>query len=154
MFSDVVSNKALAITFQTSKITSEVVMEVIKKALQERTKEVKGKQSLKNLNKKSSLQTIDISDDTLKKLSKYLRKYNIDYSILKNTAKEKTYSLFFRNCDAELLNKIMNDFLKNKFRNKESIKEKILKAKEISKTNLQKVKNIEREGQKRSEKDI
>ena len=98
---------------------------MLDKLLKEQTKEKRGKQSIKDLRKKGNLQVVEVTDDSLKELQRYMKKFNIDYSILKNKTEDKQYSLFFRNYDAELLNKVMENFLQNKFREKESILDKI-----------------------------
>ena len=127
MLSETVSNKSLTFTFKATEITFDVVIAMLDKLLKEKTREKTGKQSIKDLRKKGNLQVIDVTDETLKKLQNYLKKFNIDYSILKSKTEEKQYSLFFRNYDAELLNKVLENFLHNKFKNKESIKEKKLR---------------------------
>lgn len=132
MLSETVSNKSLTFTFKATEITFDVIIAMLDKLLKEKTREKKGKQSIKDLRKKGNLQVIDVTDETLKKLQNYLKKFNIDYSILKSKTEEKQYSLFFRNYDAELLNKVLENFLHNKFKNKESIKEKIKRIKQMN----------------------
>ena len=132
MLSETVSNKSLTFTFKATEITFDVVIAMLDKLLKEKTREKKGKQSIKDLRKKGNLQVIDVTDETLKKLQNYLKKFSIDYSILKSKTEEKQYSLFFRNYDAELLNKVLENFLHNKFKNKESIKEKIKRIKQMN----------------------
>lgn len=132
MLSETVSNKSLTFTFKATEITFDVVIAMLDKLLKEKTREKTGKQSIKDLRKKGNLQVIDVTDETLKKLQNYLKKFNIDYSILKSKTEEKQYSLFFRNYDAELLNKVLENFLHNKFKNKESIKEKIKRIKQMN----------------------
>ena len=132
LLSETVSNKSLTFTFKATEITFDVVIAMLDKLLKEKTREKKGKQSIKDLRKKGNLQVIDVTDETLKKLQNSLKKFNIDYSILKSKTEEKQYSLFFRNYDAELLNKVLENFLHNKFKNKESIKEKIKRIKQMN----------------------
>lgn len=147
MLADIVGDKAISVSFKTSKITLEVIISVLNKLLEEKVKEITGKQSLKHLRKKGNIEVVEVTDETLKKLKSYLKKYNIDYSILKDKTQENSYSLFFRSYDAEILNKAMNGFMLQKFKEKESIKDKIKKAKEkyqqISKE--RKIKNIEKQ---------
>lgn len=147
MLSETLSSKSLTFTFKATEISLDVILKVLDKLLQEKTKEKRGKQSIKDLRKKGNLQVIDVADDTLKKLNRYLKKFNIDYSILKDKTEEKQYTLFFRSYDAELLNKVMNNFLQDKFKKKESITEKIekIKQKYIEKTRDEKVKHIKKE---------
>ena len=132
LLSETVSNKSLTFTFKATEITFDVVIAMLDKLLKEKTREKTGKQSIKDLRKKGNLQVIDVTDETLKKLQNYLKKFNIDYSILKSKTEEKQYSLFFRNYDAELLNKVLENFLHNKFKNKESIKDKIKRIKQMN----------------------
>ena len=136
MLSDTISNKSLTFTFKATEITYDVIISMLDKLLQDKTKEKRGKQSIKDLRKKGNLQVIDVTDETLKKLQKQMRKFNIDYSILKNKTEEKQYTLFFRSYDAELLNKAMESFLKGNFKERESIAEKIKRV--TQKNNLEK----------------
>ena len=132
MLSETLSNKSLTFTFKATEISFDVVIAMLDKLLQEKTREKRGKQSIKELRKKGNLQVIDVTDESLKKLQNYLKKFNIDYSLLKSKTKEKQYSLFFRNYDAELLNKVLENFLQDKFKNKESIAEKIKRIKQMN----------------------
>ena len=135
LLSETLSNKSLTFTFKATEISFDVVIKMLDKLLKEQTKEKKGKQSIKELRKKGNIQVIDVTDETLKKLQNYLKEFNIDYSLLKSKTEEKQYSLFFRNYDAELLNKVLEKFMQEKFKNKESILDKIKRLKQ---------KNIER----------
>lgn len=135
MLSETLSNKSITFTFKATEISFDVVIKMLDKLLKEQTKEKKGKQSIKELRKKGNIQVIDVTDETLKKLQSYLKKFNIDYSILKNKTEDKQYSLFFRNYDAELLNKVLENFMQERFKNKESIKDKI---KRITQKNIEK----------------
>lgn len=130
LLSETLSNKSLTFTFKATEISFDVIIAMLDKLLKEKTREKRGKQSIKDLRKKGNLQVIDVTDETLKKLQNYLKKFNIDYSILKSKTEEKQYSLFFRNYDAELLNKVLENFLQDKFKNKESIKDKIKRIKQ------------------------
>jgi len=132
LLSETLSNKSLTFTFKATEISFDIVIAMLDKLLKEKTREKKGKQSIKDLRKKGNLQVIDVTDETLKKLQNYLKKFNIDYSILKSKTEEKQYSLFFRNYDAELLNKVLENFLQDKFKNKESIKDKIKRIKQMN----------------------
>lgn len=147
MLSDTLSSKSLTFTFKATELSLDVVVKALDKLLQEKTKEKRGKQSIKNLRRKGNLQVIDVTDDTLKKLNRYLKKFNIDYSILKDKTEEKQYTLFFRSYDAELLNKVMNNFLQDKFKKRESITEKIEKVKQkyIENTQDKRTKHIKKE---------
>ena len=146
MLSETLSNKSLTFTFKATEITFDVVIKMLDKLLKEQTKEKKGKQSIKELRKKGNIQVIDVTDKTLKKLQNYMKKYGVDYSILKSKTEEKQYSLFFRNYDAELLNKVFENFMQERFKNKESIVEKI---KRVTQKN-----NIERDTEEKDKTKI
>ena len=136
MLSETLSNKSLTFTFKATEITFDVVIKMLDKLLKEQTKEKKGKQSIKELHKKGNIQVIDVTDKTLKKLQNYMKKFGVDYSILKSNTEEKQYSLFFRNYDAEVLNKVFENFMQERFKNKESIVEKIKRV--TQKNNIEK----------------
>lgn len=147
MLGDSLSRKSLAYTFRTANLTYLVILKAIDKLLQGKTKEKTGKQSVKDLRKKGSLEVVDINEQTLKNLKKYLKKFGIDYSILKNKTKDNEFTLFFRDYDSELLNKVMNDYLQKQYEEKTSIKEKIknIKQKSMQKT-TEKIKDKTRKG--------
>ena len=130
MLSETLSNKSLTFTFKATEISYDIIIKMLDKLLQEKTKEKRGKQSIKDLRKKGNLQVVEVTDDSLKELQRYMKKFNIDYSILKNKTEDKLYSLFFRSYDAELLSKVMDNFLQNKFREKEGILDKIKRVKQ------------------------
>ena len=130
MLSETLSNKSLTFTFKATEISYDIIIKMLDKLLQEKTKEKRGKQSIKDLRKKGNLQVVEVTDDSLKELQRYMKKFNIDYSILKNKTEDKQYSLFFRSYDAELLSKVMDNFLQNKFREKEGILDKIKRVKQ------------------------
>ena len=146
LLSEIISNKSLTFTFKTAELSYDALLLALEKLIEMRAKEKTGKQSIKSLRKKGNLQVIDVTDNSYKKLQKYLRKFNIDYSILKNTNEENQYTLFFRNYDSELMSKIMENFVQDRFKNKESIKEKInkLKQKQIQKNTEEKDKTLDK----------
>ena len=130
LLSEEISNKSLTFTFKAVDLSYDVLLVAIEKLVNLETKEKKGKQSIKDLRKKGTLQTIDITNNSYQNFKKYLKKFNIDYSILKNTAEKNQYILFFRNYDSELMSKIMENFMQDKFKEKESIKDKITRIKQ------------------------
>ena len=136
MLGDTLSRKSLAYTFKATNITYVVVLKAIDRLLQGKTKEKTGQQSVKDLRKKGSLEVVDISEQNLKNLKRYLKKFGMDYSILKNKTKDNQYTLFFRTYDSEILNKVMSDYLQKQYKEKKSIKEKIniIRQKSINKT--------------------
>lgn len=96
------SEKALQIDFKATKITARLVMNLAKKALhQNGTKS--GRQTVKQLQRKgSSVENVPVSAEDLRQLRRELRRYGVDYSIVKdrNTG---VYSLFFKAQDASMI---------------------------------------------------
>ncbi len=145
------NEKIVALSFRSAKVTSDVLVKILKKflALQKNRKPkiVRGKQSLKKLihgNENASVTNIDINDKNIKAFEKTARKYGIDYSLKKDKSTDPPqYTIYFRAKDSEIMTKAFKDFLNSHSEKKEK-KPSILKRL----NNLVKIKNKERKREK------
>ena len=144
------NEKIVALSFRSAKVTSDVLVKILKKflALQKNRKPkiVRGKQSLKKLihgNENASVTNIDINDKNIKAFEKTAR-YGIDYSLKKDKSTDPPqYTIYFRAKDSEIMTKAFKDFLNSHSEKKEK-KPSILKRL----YNLVKIKNKERKREK------
>ena len=145
------NEKIVALSFRSAKVTSDVLVKILKKflALQKNRKPkiVRGKQSLKKLihgNENASVTNIDINDKNIKAFEKTARKYGIDYSLKKDKSTDPPqYTIYFRAKDSEIMTKAFKDFLNSHSEKKEK-KPSILKRL----NNLVKIRNKERKREK------
>lgn len=145
------NEKIVALSFRSAKVTSDVLVKILKKflALQKNRKPkiVRGKQSLKKLihgNENASVTNIDINDKNIKAFEKTARKYGIDDSLKKDKSTDPPqYTIYFRAKDSEIMTKAFKDFLNSHSEKKEK-KPSILKRL----NNLVKIKNKERKREK------
>ena len=145
------NEKIVALSFRSAKVTSDVLVKILKKflALQKNRKPkiVRVKQSLKKLihgNENASVTNIDINDKNIKAFEKTARKYGIDYSLKKDKSTDPPqYTIYFRAKDSEIMTKAFKDFLNSHSEKKEK-KPSILKRL----NNLVKIKNKERKREK------
>ena len=145
------NEKIVALSFRSAKVTSDVLVKILKKflALQKNRKPkiVRGKQSLKKLihgNENASVTNIDINDKNIKAFEKTARKYGIDYSLKKDKSTDPPqYTIYFPAKDSEIMTKAFKDFLNSHSEKKEK-KPSILKRL----NNLVKIKNKERKREK------
>ncbi len=145
------NEKIVALSFRSAKVTSDVLVKILKKflALQKNRKPkiVRGKQSLKKLihgNENASVTNIDINDKNIKAFEKTARKYGIDYSLKKDKSTDPPqYTIYFRAKDSEIMTKAFKDFLNSHSEKKEK-KPSILKKL----SSLVKIRNKERKREK------
>lgn len=160
MINDEVSNKIIAVTFDSmKKIPEESLAAALQKLseLFEKEKSLKsireytGKQPIKQLlSSKSSLSSIKIDSTNIKGFDQYAKKYGVDYSLVKDKGTDK-YTVFFRAKDIDVLNHAFKEFAKDKLtqKSKESVRKKlqtmIAKVKSIQKVIKPLKKNKEQE---------
>ena len=145
------NEKIVALSFRSAKVTSDVLVKILKKflALQKNRKPkiVRGKQSLKKLihgNENASVTNIEINDKNIKAFEKTARKYGIDYSMKKDKSTDPPqYTIYFRAKDSEIMTKAFKDFLNSHSEKKEK-KPSILKRL----SSLVKIRNKERKREK------
>ena len=130
------NEKIVALSFRSTKVTTNVLVKVLKNLLElqknRNPQVVRGKQSLKQLirgNDNSSVTNIEINDQNIKAFEKTARKYGIDYSLKKDKSVEPPkYILFFRAKDSEILTKAFKDFLNIREQKKEQEEKQSIKT--------------------------
>lgn len=130
------NEKIVALSFRSTKVTTNVLVKVLKKLLElqknRNPQVVSGKQSLKQLirgNGNASVTNIEINDQNIKAFEKTARKYGIDYSLKKDKSVEPPkYILFFRAKDSEILTKAFKDFLNIREQKKEQEEKQSIKT--------------------------
>ncbi|MBP5432271.1 PcfB family protein [Ruminococcus sp.] len=124
------NEKIVALSFKSTKVTTNVLVKVLKKLLELQKKHnsviIHGKQPLKALirgNDNASVTNIEINDQNIKAFEKTARKYGIDYSLKKDSSEEPPrYTIFFRAKDSEIMTTAFKDFLNSHSANKENNK--------------------------------
>ncbi len=113
------NEKIVALSFRSTKVTTNILVKVLKKLLELQKKHnsviIRGKQPLKALiqgNDYASVTNIEITNQNIKSFEKTARKYGIDYSLKKDSSvNPPKYTIFFRAKDREIMNTAFEDFL-------------------------------------------
>ena len=126
-------------------------VERLGKANQGNNKELKGKMvKIKDLRKDGSqIESLDMGVDEMNDFKRYARKYGVAYHMERNRSTEPpTYYIYFKAKDATLIKGAIEEYLTdklslNKEAGKESIAQKLIKAKERVGKQKAKVRNKE-----------
>jgi len=133
-----VNDKTVAITVKAVKITGRLLakaMRVFLKMAREPTI-THGKQSIRSLSKQgASLTNIPIDGDNIGSFSRIARKYNVDFSLKKDSSETPPkWMVFFKAKDADALTSAFNEYSKIELRHKTrkpSLLARLEKAKEL-----------------------
>jgi len=141
MVNEEVAKKTFAFTSKSAKLSLKVIFEIMLYLQNKnKTKNNVGKMSLKKLNQKDcQLANMPLSDNDVKGMRHSLKKLGIDFSVKKEI---ESFTVYFKARDIEQVEKALEKYTVKKFQ-KESLKEKISKAKE--KVNEFKKDNITKE---------
>lgn len=94
-----VTQKTIALTFKTARLTTDVLMRAMKMYLehQKHRQPAHGKISVKKLlAQNQGAKSIEIKDENIKSFSRIARKYNVDFSVKRDkTAEPPKYLVFF-----------------------------------------------------------
>ena len=110
-----------------------------------------GKQSVKQLAKGGSLQSIEIADDNIKAFEPFARKYGIDYALQKDASSSPPrWCVFFKAKDVDALTAAFKAFsakMLTKTKEKPSVRDSMRKFREVIKNAVRdRVKHKHREG--------
>lgn len=136
MFSDQLSKQAIYITVTGVQGSLNILDAAMRYYLNSTEKNIRGKVSLKELNKQNlQLKDIPISSKDLKGMEKELKKYGVDYSIKQDLSRKDTFQVFFKAKDISAIELALRNYTSSKFskERKPSLKDTILKYKNQSK---------------------
>lgn len=142
------TQKTIAFTVKTSKLTADVLKKLIKMYLDNQKQKANqpkhGKQTVKDLvGQNAGVSNIEITDSNIKSFERVAKKYNVDFAVKKDkTTEPPKYLVFFKGRDADVLTQAFKEFVKanEKKQNRVSVKEKLAQFREV----LSKDKNRER----------
>ena len=136
-----IENRSVALCTNAAKMTARTLADlmrvVIHKMNETHNKPVEGKQSMKHLSKGGSLSSVEITNDNIKAFDPIARKYNISYSLKKDTASEPPrWVIFFRAKDADSMTAAFKEFTAKMVKrgvDKPSVHETMQKFREVVK---------------------
>ena len=102
-----VTQKTIAITFKSARLTTDVLLRAFKAYLEHRRhrEPSHGKISVKKLlAQNQGAKSIEITDENIKSFSRIAGKYNVDFSVKRDrTADPPKYLVFFKAKDSDLI---------------------------------------------------
>ena len=119
-----VEEKSVALSIKATKLTGRLLakaMQAFMKKLQEPHYK-QGKQSVKSLTKQgASLTSVPIDGDNIGSFNKIARKYNVDFSLKKDSSETPPkWMVFFKARDADALQAAFNEFGKLQMKHKKA----------------------------------
>lgn len=136
MFSDQLNKQAIYITVTGIQGTLNIIDAAMKYYLSSTEKIIKGKISLKELNKQNlQLKDIPLSSKDLKGMERELKKYGVDYAIKQDLSETDTFKVFFKAKDISAIELALKNYTSSKFskERKPNLKDIITKYKNKSK---------------------
>ena len=133
-----VTQKTIALSMKTGKLTTQVLQAALKKYLQHRAKSKNtlhhGQQSLKQLKKHgAALSNIEITDANIGLFKPCAKKYGVDFTLRKDaTTQPPHYIVIFKAKDADNMEQAFKEFTAKKLQREErpSIRKDIAASKE------------------------
>ena len=133
-----VTQKTIALSMKTGKLTAQVLQAALKKYLQHRAKGKNtlhhGQQSLKQLKKHgAALSNIEITDANIGLFKPCAKKYGVDFTLRKDaTTQPPHYIVIFKAKDADNMEQAFKEFTAKKLQREErpSIRKNIAASKE------------------------
>jgi hypothetical protein len=142
-----INDKNVALSIRGAKLTGRLLanaMQAFLKKAREPTQK-HGKQSIKSLSKGgTSLADIEISGDNIRSFNKIARKYNIDYSLKRDTTAEPPRCIvFFKAKDSKALESAFKEYSKIELKRKDKppMLKRLEKFKELAKSVVPLAKN-------------
>ena len=153
---DYLDEKTIALVMKGGKLTVDMLMKAIRKALAEMEKQKKnmqtpqGKQTVKQLARQNvGMSNIEITDKNIKSFERVARKYGVDFALKKDGGSPPKWLVFFKARDADALTAAFKEFSTKSVRKtqKPSLLAQLNKFKEVVKnTVIDRVKNKNRGG--------
>lgn len=120
-----VTQKTIAITFKSARLTTDVLMRAFKAYLEhKRHREPShGKISVKKLlAQNQGAKSIEITDENIKSFSRIAGKYNVDFSVKRDrTADPPKYLVFFKAKDSDLIVQAFKEFVRANEKKKQRV---------------------------------
>ena len=139
MIQEDIEQKSTVIITKGTKITGQLLAKAMASVLRHmrNAKDAPGKQSLKQLSKGGSLESIPVSDDNIKAFNPIARKYGIRYKLVKDASEEPPrWLVFFRSKDAGAMTAAFKEFAHKMLKReneKTSVRDLMVKLKELIK---------------------
>ncbi len=141
-----ITNKAVAIEIQATKLTARVLKAALSRVLRDmksasnNPKMYKGKQSVKRLIKQGAgVSNIEITDGNIKSFERVAQKYGVDFALKKDSSENPPkYLVFFKSRDADALTAAFTEFTGKSMKQqnrKKSVLLQLGKFKDIIKNN-------------------
>ena len=111
-----VTQKTIALSIQTAKLTASVLQKALKKLLEAQKKKKsrlhQGKQTLRQLMKHNTgVSNIEITDENIKAFEHTAKKYGVDFALKKDISTQPPrYLVFFKGRDADVLTAAFKEF--------------------------------------------
>lgn len=111
-----VTQKTIALSIQTAKLTASVLQKALKKLLEAQKKKKprlhQGKQTLRQLMKHNiGVSNIEITNDNIKAFEHTAKKYGVDFALKKDISTQPPrYLVFFKGRDADVLTAAFKEF--------------------------------------------
>lgn len=120
-----VTQKTIAITFKSARLTTDVLMRAFKAYLEhKRHREPShGRISVKKLlAQNQGAKSIEITDENIKSFSRIAGKYNVDFSVKRDrTADPPKYLVFFKAKDSDLIVQAFKEFVRANEKKKQRV---------------------------------
>ena len=95
-------SSAVQVLYTGTEITFKALREIIKKLLENKNKPQYGQQSLKKLNIQGrQLESINLPNEDIQLFKRELKRYNVDFSVMKDKKADKRYIIFFKGQDVD-----------------------------------------------------
>lgn len=119
------TQKTIAITFKSARLTTDVLLRAFKAYLEHRRhrEPSHGKISVKKLlAQNQGAKSIEITDENIKSFSRIAGKYNVDFSVKRDrTADPPKYLVFFKAKDSDLIVQAFKEFVRANEKKKQRV---------------------------------
>ena len=154
-----IENKSVVLSTRTAKITAQglaiLMRAALRKMRQVRDAPIEGKQTVKQLARGGSLQSIEIKEDNIKAFEPYARKYGVSYALQRDNdpapdGSVPRWLVFFRAKDTDALTAAFQEFsdkIVKREKKKPSIRQEIRKEREADRNAIRgRTRHKQREG--------
>ena len=139
MMQEDIEQKSVVFITKGTKITAKLLAKAMSAGLRQikKKRDAPGKQSMKQLSKGGSLESIPVSDNNIKAFDPIARKYGVRYKLFRdNSERPPKWLVFFRAKDADAMTAAFKEFTHKTLKreaDRPSVRETMAKFKEILK---------------------